>query len=404
MGELMQDALGVGLAATQVGVLHRVLVYKAYEDDPVSALVNPVLEWESEERETEEEGCLSLPGVHVEVERAARVTGARAEHARQGAGGRGGGPAGAGDPARDGPPGRCADPRSDLARGAPGCDARVAGGRGRRRRVSSGLTLCARSSSAPPTSRRPCWSAWRRARTVRRWCSRAPTARGAGAAGWRPRRSRKRREGWASRWSSRRADQRPAGPSLMERAGPEVLVVCAFGALIKEPLLSAYPLLNVHPSLLPRWRGAAPIERAIMAGDAQTGVSIMRLTEGLDSGPVCAMAVEAIGRRDTYGSLAERLQRLGGELLVGVLDEWERGRAAALRGAARGGCDVRGEDRRRGPPARPGAPGGGAGAQGARAAPPHRRAPGAGGRDAAGCARARRWRDSRTVRPRGRWR
>jgi peptide deformylase len=73
MGELMQDALGVGLAATQVGVLHRVLVYKAYEDDPVTALVNPVLEWESEERETKEEGCLSLPGVHVEVERAARV-------------------------------------------------------------------------------------------------------------------------------------------------------------------------------------------------------------------------------------------------------------------------------------------------------------------------------------------
>jgi peptide deformylase len=73
MGELMQDALGVGLAATQLGVLHRVLVYKAYQDDPVTALVNPVLEWESEERETAQEGCLSIPGVHVEVERAARV-------------------------------------------------------------------------------------------------------------------------------------------------------------------------------------------------------------------------------------------------------------------------------------------------------------------------------------------
>jgi peptide deformylase len=73
MGHLMQDALGVGLAATQVGVLHRVLVYKAYEEDPVTALVNPVLEWESEERETKEEGCLSLPGVHVEVERAVAV-------------------------------------------------------------------------------------------------------------------------------------------------------------------------------------------------------------------------------------------------------------------------------------------------------------------------------------------
>jgi len=73
MGELMHDALGVGLAATQLGVLHRVLVYKAYADDPLTALVNPVLEWTSEELETAEEGCLSLPGVHVEVERHARV-------------------------------------------------------------------------------------------------------------------------------------------------------------------------------------------------------------------------------------------------------------------------------------------------------------------------------------------
>ena len=73
MGELMRDALGVGLAATQLGVLHRVLVYKAYVDDPLTALVNPELEWLSEERELGEEGCLSLPGVHVEVERPARL-------------------------------------------------------------------------------------------------------------------------------------------------------------------------------------------------------------------------------------------------------------------------------------------------------------------------------------------
>jgi peptide deformylase len=73
MGVLMHDALGVGLAATQLGVLHRVLVYRAYSEDPLTVLVNPVLEWESEERESAEEGCLSLPGVHVEVERAARV-------------------------------------------------------------------------------------------------------------------------------------------------------------------------------------------------------------------------------------------------------------------------------------------------------------------------------------------
>lgn len=73
MGELMEDALGVGLAATQVGVLHRVFVYRAYSDDPIHALVNPVIEWSSEELEVAEEGCLSLPGVHVEVERPARV-------------------------------------------------------------------------------------------------------------------------------------------------------------------------------------------------------------------------------------------------------------------------------------------------------------------------------------------
>jgi peptide deformylase len=73
MGALMHDALGVGLAATQLGVLHRVLVYCAYADDPLTVLVNPVIEWRSEELETAMEGCLSLPGVHVEVERAARV-------------------------------------------------------------------------------------------------------------------------------------------------------------------------------------------------------------------------------------------------------------------------------------------------------------------------------------------
>jgi methionyl-tRNA formyltransferase len=101
---------------------------------------------------------------------------------------------------------------------------------------------------------------------------------------------------------------------------PEVVCVCAFGALIKEPLLSEHELLNVHPSLLPRWRGAAPIERAIMAGDSITGVSIMRVTAGLDSGPVCAQEQQPILERDTYGMLAGRLAWLGGQLLVQTLD------------------------------------------------------------------------------------
>ncbi len=102
---------------------------------------------------------------------------------------------------------------------------------------------------------------------------------------------------------------------------PEAVVVCAFGALIREPLLSAHELVNVHPSLLPRWRGAAPIERALMAGDEETGVAIMRLTAGLDSGPVCLLARTPILADDTYGSLSERLAELGGSLLVQALDE-----------------------------------------------------------------------------------
>jgi len=104
-------------------------------------------------------------------------------------------------------------------------------------------------------------------------------------------------------------------------AQPEAVVVCAFGALIKEPLLSEHELINVHPSLLPRWRGAAPVERAIMAGDEETGVSIMRLTAGWDSGPVCLAGAEPIARDDTYGTLAPRLQELGARLLIQALDE-----------------------------------------------------------------------------------
>ncbi len=104
-------------------------------------------------------------------------------------------------------------------------------------------------------------------------------------------------------------------------ARPDAVIVCAFGALIKEPLLSDFEVLNVHPSLLPRWRGAAPVERAIMAGDAQTGVAIMRLTAGLDEGPVCLMEAEPIRPEDDYGTLAARLQDLGARLLIRALDE-----------------------------------------------------------------------------------
>lgn len=114
--------------------------------------------------------------------------------------------------------------------------------------------------------------------------------------------------------------------ALVAGVAPVAVLVCAFGALIREPLLSDFQMLNVHPSLLPRWRGAAPVERSIMAGDEHTGVSIMRLTAGLDSGPVCLAEREPILRGDTYGSLAERLATLGGRLLLQALDTLQAGR------------------------------------------------------------------------------
>jgi methionyl-tRNA formyltransferase len=103
-------------------------------------------------------------------------------------------------------------------------------------------------------------------------------------------------------------------------AKPEAVVICAYGSLVKEPLLSDFEMLNVHPSLLPRWRGAAPVERAIEAGDEETGVTIMRPIAELDAGPICLQRPEAIAPDDDYGSLAARLAGLGGELLVEALD------------------------------------------------------------------------------------
>ncbi len=108
-------------------------------------------------------------------------------------------------------------------------------------------------------------------------------------------------------------------------AAPEAIAVCEFGQLIKEPLLSRYLILNVHPSMLPRWRGAAPIERALMAGDAVTGVTIFQITAGLDSGPIALARREPVRPDDTAGTLAARLAPLGARLLVEALDMSEAG-------------------------------------------------------------------------------
>ena len=104
--------------------------------------------------------------------------------------------------------------------------------------------------------------------------------------------------------------------------GSDVAVVVAYGLILPQPVLDAPRLgcLNIHASILPRWRGAAPIHRAIMAGDAETGVSIMQMEAGLDTGPVLAEARTPIGPEDTTADLHDRLSAMGAGLIVQTLD------------------------------------------------------------------------------------
>jgi methionyl-tRNA formyltransferase len=106
----------------------------------------------------------------------------------------------------------------------------------------------------------------------------------------------------------------------------DAAIVVAYGLLLPKPILDAPKrgCFNLHGSLLPRWRGAAPIQRAIMAGDAETGVMVMRMEEGLDTGPVLMTERVAIGRK-TYGELHDELSRLGADLMARALGAMERG-------------------------------------------------------------------------------
>ena len=112
---------------------------------------------------------------------------------------------------------------------------------------------------------------------------------------------------------------------------PDLGVVVAYGALIREPLLSGPRLgwINLHFSLLPRWRGAAPVQRAVMAGDRETGAAVFHLVPELDAGPVLGMRGHPIGARETSGHLLESLADEGAELLADVVDELAAGTAAA---------------------------------------------------------------------------
>lgn len=112
----------------------------------------------------------------------------------------------------------------------------------------------------------------------------------------------------------------------VHRYQPDILVVVAYGMILPGIVLGAAPLgaVNVHASLLPRWRGAAPIQRAIMAGDAETGVTIMRMDEGLDTGPILLQQSVPISTVTTGGALHDQLAEVGGRLLVTALSMLSR--------------------------------------------------------------------------------
>jgi len=118
-----------------------------------------------------------------------------------------------------------------------------------------------------------------------------------------------------------------AAEALLRTAGADLMVVAAYGLLLPLTILSMFPrgCLNIHASLLPRWRGAAPIHRALLAGDTETGVCIMRMEEGLDTGPVYRRTSVPILPDDTTGSLHDRLAALGADLLLETLADLEQG-------------------------------------------------------------------------------
>jgi len=122
-----------------------------------------------------------------------------------------------------------------------------------------------------------------------------------------------------------RAAQAAAAHARLLALDYDVMVVAAYGLILPRATLDIKPCINIHGSLLPRWRGAAPIHRAIEAGDVETGITIMEMEEGLDTGPMLAMEKVAIGPRDTTASLHDTLAALGGRMIVETLQKMAAG-------------------------------------------------------------------------------
>ncbi len=121
--------------------------------------------------------------------------------------------------------------------------------------------------------------------------------------------------------------RRPEAVERLRALAPDVIVVAAYGEILRPAVLAIPPLgcLNLHASLLPRWRGASPVHAALLAGDGETGVTLMLMDEGMDTGPILAQVREPIRPDDTRGSLTARLAHRAAELLVRELPRWARG-------------------------------------------------------------------------------
>ncbi len=132
------------------------------------------------------------------------------------------------------------------------------------------------------------------------------------------------------RLDGRHGDEAKKVHERIAQIAPDVMVVVAYGLILPKDFLSLprHGCLNIHASLLPRWRGAAPIQRAIEAGDSLTGISIMQMEEGLDTGPVLVSASLPITQDCTASVLHDRLAKMGGQLILSALQDIEQGRAS----------------------------------------------------------------------------
>ena len=297
MISLMQDADGVGLAATQVGILRRFFVFRDEED--ALLVVNPEITSSSREKETDEEGCpvaraatrraCSPPQWKLDGEGALlklELEGLAASHSTSSTISRGRLSSSGRIPSRARGHSSSPAPRARLSRIAVAATASFG---------ADVLERLAERHDVTTLLTRPV----------------APAGRG-----------RKLAAPPAKETAVRLGIPvvQPARPAAgLDAGGASTVVVCAYGLLIPEDILAEQLWLSVHPSLLPRWRGAAPVERAIMAGDAETGVTIHRTVKQLDAGPIAAQQAFEIAPDEDAGAVYARAAETAAALLDEVL-------------------------------------------------------------------------------------